>query len=239
MATPKTWVQLMLKNTRMKVLLLLFIALPFFVTSQTSEKLWIDLGVKYEFTRKLSVEASITNRFYYNGVQSFFPAVLIKYKVRKWLVPSLEYRSIFSENKFENYDFKNRLNANLELKKEYKRFSFSGRIRYQFSFDQLYETEDYNAEFDQSIRFKPSVKYKIKKSKFTPLMSIEYFYNPAFEETGRRFVKYRFSAGTEIDLNKKNSVTIAYILDQQYNVAEPKRQHILSLSYTLNLIKKE
>jgi hypothetical protein len=239
MAIPKTWEQLMLKNTRMKVLLLLFTFLPCIVFSQTSEKLWIDLGVKHEFTKKLSVEAHVTNRFYYNGIQTFFPAVLVKYKIRKWIIPSLEYRGIFSENKYENYDFKNRLNANLELKKEYKRFTFSGRIRYQFSFDKLYETSDYNAEFDQAIRLKPSVKYKIKKSKFTPLVSIEYFYNPKFEETGRRFVKYRFSAGTDFDLDKKNSFSIAYILDQQYNVSEPKRQHILSISYTRNLIKKD
>ena len=80
----------MLKNTRMKVLLLLFTVLPFFVASQTSEKLWIDLGVKHEFTKKLSVEAHVTNRFYYNGIQTFFPAVLVKYKIRKWLIPSLE-----------------------------------------------------------------------------------------------------------------------------------------------------
>ena len=64
MAIPKTWEQLMLKNTRMKVLLLLFTALPFFVASQTSEKLWIDLGVKHDFTKKLSVEAHLTNRLY-------------------------------------------------------------------------------------------------------------------------------------------------------------------------------
>ena len=178
--------------------------IPLFVFGQTSEKLWIDLGVKHDFTKKLSVEAHVTNRFYYKGVQTFFPAVLVKYKIRKWLVPSLEYRGIFSENKYENYDFKNRLNANLELKKEYKRFTFSGRIRYQFSFDKLYETTDYNAEFDQSIRIKPSIKYKIKKSKFTPLVSIEYFYNPKYEENGRQFVKYRFSAGTDFDLDKKN-----------------------------------
>ena len=62
---------------------------------------------------------------------------------------------------------------------------------------------------------------------------------PKFEETGRRFVKYRFSAGTDFDLDKKNSFSIAYILDQQYNVSEPKRQHILSISYTRNLIKKD
>ena len=103
----------------------------------------------------------------------------------------------------------------------------------------MYETADYNAEFDQAIRLKPSIKYKIKKSKFTPLVSIEYFYNPKFEETGRRFVKYRFTAGTEFDLDKKNNFTLAYILDQQYNVANPKRQHILSLSYTRSLSGKE
>ncbi|MEY4522745.1 MAG: hypothetical protein RIT10_1930 [Bacteroidota bacterium] len=239
MGIPKTWGQLMLKNINMKLLVFHFMVIPLFVFGQTSEKLWIDLGVKHDFTKKLSVEAHVTNRFYYKGVQTFFPAVLVKYKIRKWLVPSLEYRGIFSENKYENYDFKNRLNANLELKKEYKRFTFSGRIRYQFSFDKLYETTDYNAEFDQSIRIKPSIKYKIKKSKFTPLVSIEYFYNPKYEENGRQFVKYRFSAGTDFDLDKKNSFSFSYILDQQYNVADPKRQHILSISYTRNLTKKD
>lgn len=239
MGTPKTWEQSMLKSIKMKLLVFLFMVIPLIVFGQTSEKLWVDLGVKHDFTKKLSVEAHVTNRLYYNGVQTFFPAVLIKYKLRKWFVPSIEYRGIFSENKFENYDFKNRLNANLEFKKEYKRFLFSGRIRYQFSFDRLYETADYNAEFDQAIRLKPSIKYKIKKSNFTPLVSIEYFYNPKFEETGRRFVKYRFTAGTEFDLDKKNSFTLAYILDQQYNVANPKRQHILSLSYARSLSGKE
>jgi hypothetical protein len=96
---------------------------------------------------------------------------------------------------------------------------------------------NYDVEFDQAWRFKGQISYDIKGLFLSPVTSIEYFYNPEFGPTGKRFVRYRFYAGLNIELDAPHDISVGYLLDQQFNIASPRSRHILSLGYTYVLGK--
>lgn len=212
----------------------IFIFIPFFGFNQSSGKVWTEVGVKGSITKKMEWAFELTNRFGENGLETFFPQVSLKYKVTKWFRPSIDYRAIFNREKNGNYTFSNRLNANAEFRHVLDRFTFSGRIRYQYSFDRLISTENYNVEFDNAIRLKPQIKYDINNSIFSPVVSLEYFYDPSFGPSGRQFTKYRAFAGVELEIDSPHEISFGYILDQQINTSNPQRKHILSIAYAYN-----
>jgi len=219
---------------KISIFVLLFGFIPFFGFSQSSGKVWTEIGVKGAITKKLDWGFELTNRFGNTGLETFFPQATLKYKVTKWFRPSLDYRAIFSRENNGNYSFSNRLNANAEFKHTIDRFTFSGRIRYQYSFDRFIASDNYNVEFDRAFRFKPQVMYDINNSFLSPVVSIEYFYNPTFGPLGQRFTKYRAFAGVELEIDSPHVISIGYILDQQINIPAPQRKHILSIAYAYN-----
>lgn len=210
------------------------IFIPFLGLNQSSGKVWTEIGVKGEITKKLDWAFELTNRFGNYGYETFFPQASLKYKVTKWFRPSIDYRVIFDKENNGNYSFSNRLNVNAEFKHTIDRFSFSGRVRYQYSFDRFNSSENYDVEFDKAFRFKPQISYDINNSIFSPVISIEYFYNPTFGPLGQRFTKYRAFAGFELEIDSPHEIAIGYIFDQQINLPDPRRKHILSISYAYN-----
>lgn len=211
---------------------------PFLIYSQGTGKVWTELGVKGEITSNLDWAAEANTRFGSNGVETFFPQVSLKYKAYKWFRPSADYRAIFDREKNGNYSFSNRLNLNAEFKHLLKRTTFEMRFRYQYSFNRLVSDENYDAEFDEAFRIKPSVSYDINNSIFSPVISLEYFYNPAFGDLGKRFTKLRMFAGVELELDGPHKVSFGYIFDQRINLPNPRTRHILSLSYAYSLKTK-
>jgi hypothetical protein len=108
------------------------------------------------------------------------------------------------------------------------------RVRYQYSFSGSKQSS-YDAEFDQAIRLKPQISYDIKKSKWSPIWTIEFFYNPSYGPAGRQFTKYRMFSGAQLDLKGPHNVALGYILDQELNTVRPDTKHILNVSYSLDL----
>ena len=216
-------------------LLLITLASTAIFSQRQSGKGWTQIGIKGAVSTKLDWSIDVTNRFGSDGLETFFTQASVKYKLKKWIRPSLDYRSILDKDKYKNYTLSHRLNVNTDFKKQLKRFSLGARLRYQYSFQSLQGSKKYNAEFDQAIRIKPQVAYDIKKSDFGPLCSIEYFYNPAYSALGQRFTKYRFFIGAQLELNGPHELAFGYILDREINIPSPDTKHILSFSYTYNL----
>ena len=216
--------------------LLFSICLPFLsISQQSSGKSWTSIGVKGSINKKIDWAGSFTARIGGSNDQIYFPQVSIKYKVTKWFRPSADYRAIFALNKYGNYSFTNRLNFNAEFKHTLNRFSVSARIRYQYSFDRLISSSNYDSEYDQAIRFKPQISYDINNSFISPVINIEFFYNPTFGPLGQRFTKYRTFIGVDFEFDSPHELSIGYMFDQQINQPDPSRKHILSINYAYNL----
>lgn len=225
----------------MKKILLFFLLTPLLFFSQETNELWSGIGVTTKLNSRMDATLDLNTRMYKNTLQLFYPELTLKYKVTKWFKPSIDYRGLYQLNKYGNYKYANRLNFNFNFEKSIKKYSFGIRFRYQYVFNGIRSTENYSPEFDQTIRIKPSVKYDIKKSKFSPSVSAEWFYDPTNGPTGDRFSKIRACIGTDINLKGPHLLSVSYLYGQSINVGKTKSQNIISIyyCYTIGEKKKE
>jgi len=207
-------------------------------SQQSIGMLWADFGVKGQFTKDLEYGVSFTSRVSAAPNQTFFPQVTLKYKVTKWLKPSIDYRGIYALDKYGNFLFSNRLNFNAEFKYAKKRLDLRARVRYQYSFNTLNSSSGYDAEFDQAVRLKTQFQYDLKNTFLSPVLSFELFYNPTYGPDGRQLKKYRGFAGVALDIDGPHDISMGYILDHQMNASNPLTKHILAVSYTYNIPSK-
>jgi Protein of unknown function (DUF2490) len=225
----------MLRITYRPVEMRLTIAFLFFLSfsaySQHDFMVWTELGVKGKIVKKLGWTADINTRFGGEGVETFFPQVGINFKVKKWFKPSIEYRFIVDKNKYGNYKGSNRLNINASFKKEgVARFNLGFRVRYQYAFNRI-SGDSYDADFDQALRFKPSIEYDINNSVITPVVSAEFFYDPSYGPFGPDFSKMRMGIGAKLELDSPHGVSFKYQFDKKFHDYSANLRHVISLSY--------
>ncbi len=201
-------------------------------------ELWLNTGLKYKFDKKLDFGLDMNLRGGDYVVQTFFPEAYVKYEVFEWFKPSLEYRAVIDRKKEGHYETGNRVNLNFNFGKDLgKRLEVSFRVRYQGSFSRVLNSS-YSPDFDNAVRFKPSIKYDIKNSKFAPEAGAEFFYNPQNSPLGNRYTRIRYFAGVDINLKGPKELGIKYFYDQEINLPGPENRHVLSLSFTYELKRK-
>lgn len=196
------------------------------------QQVWVETGVKYNLTKKLGASLDLTQRFGYSGLETIFPQVSFRYKLKKWVRPSIDYRLVYSRSNSGEYNASHRVNGNLQFSHTLQRFDVGLRIRYQYSFNRL--NANYDAEFDQAWRIKPSVQYNIKGLPLTPEFSAEFFYNPENSAEGNQFNRIRYYGGTDVTLPKNQTLGLGFFMDQWIN-GLPKKRVMYSLSYSIGL----
>ena len=142
---------------------------------------------------------------------------------------------IVDRKNFDTYSNSHRLNFNAEFKHTFDRLSIKSRIRYQYSFDRLVNSELYNPEFDQAIRLKIGGSYDLNNSFLTPVISGELFYNPIYGPYGQQLTKLRLFAGVDIEIDGPHEISVGYIFDNRINLSRPLTKHILSLGYSYKI----
>ena len=203
-----------------------------------SQQIWLQTGAKINLNSKLSSSIDVTQRYGNSGLNTFFPQVSLRFKLTKWMRPSLDYRLIASQSLDGSYTQSHRLNGNLQLSHSVKRFSIGFRVRYQYSFIRL--GSNYDAEFDQAWRFKPSIEYDIKNSAISPEVSAEFFYNPANAVNGKQFTRTRYYAGANMIIMKNHAIGLGMYLDQWLNdIPRLRCMYSISYSYSIPIRKKK
>lgn len=213
----------------------LFLSL-FSFTQQNYFQFWLETGIKGKINKNIEYAVDWNNRFGNYNLQTTFGQASIKYKFKKWLKPSIDYRYISDRQANSNYSSNHRLNFNLQFSKTKKRLDLGLRLRYQYSFSQLL-FGTYEPEFDESFRFKPSLSYDINNFPLTPQISTEFFYDPNNYELGNRFTKIRYSVSCALDLKGPHKVEFGYIFDQPIELETPLNRHIINLNYTYQINK--
>lgn len=218
-----------------------FFVLSRSVFSQQTNELWFGAEAKRNLTENVEASFGLNTRLYGYSFQLFYPELSFKYKLTKWVKLSLDYRLLNQRNKYGNYHFSNRLNGNVEFQFSLnKQVDIGCRIRYQNTISGLSNLNMYSPDFDETIRIKPSIDYKVsKKSKMSYHASIDFFYDPINHKGGRQFTKYRTSLGVEINLKGPNTLSIDYLYGRNINDVGHKWQHVLSLTYGFEWKKKQ
>lgn len=208
----------------------------FSFTQQNYFQFWLETGIKGKINKNIEYAVDWNNRFGNYNLQTTFGQASIKYKFKKWLKPSIDYRYITDRQDNSNYSSNHRLNFNLQFSKTKKRLDLGLRLRYQYSFSQLL-VGTYEPEFDESFRFKPSLSYDINNFPLTPQISSEFFYDPSNYELGNRFTKIRYSVSFALELKGPHKVEFGYIFDQPIELETLLNRHIINLNYTYQINK--
>lgn len=201
--------------------------------AQHETQVWTEVGVSGKVVKRLGWSVDINSRFGAAGLETFFPQVGFKYKVKKWFRPSIDYRFILDKDRYGNMLSGHRINFNANFEKPIERFELGARLRYQYAFNRFVNSGDFDPDLDQAWRLKGSVKYDIDNSIFTPLFSAELFYNPQYGPD-RGLSKMRIAVGTSLELDGPHKVSAKYQLDKRFEFGSNLR-HVISLSYGYKL----
>jgi hypothetical protein len=216
----------------------------FFFTSNAQRSndagMWSTLTIQHKLTKKLNlvIDQEFRLRENYQRVNLFYTNIGIDYRFNKFLKISPTYRAIQKRRLEGTYSHRHRLMLDVTLKKKFKKFTLSERIRYQAEVQDFY-TSRKGKLAEQFLRFKTDVKYAAT-DKITPYYSIEFRYQihaprgdgPLYDNGFRRV---RNVLGIEYEINKKNSVNLYYLYQTEFTISTPESIFILGLGYTLTI----
>ena len=219
----------------MRSFILSFLFVPFvgMIQNSTVFQVWNEAGVSYKIDKKQSLAFDLTTRHVAGGIQTFFPQISYKYKLNKNIRPSLDYRYIGTRTLEGNFSYQHRFNVNLQANYDIERFNIGLRGRYQFTTNRL--ADNYEPEFGEAFRLKPSIAYDIKKSILAPQASMEFFTGPMDGQQGYHLNRIRWSIGIGFEWESPHAFEIAYLYDQRINSPGSLNRAILNFSYSYSI----
>ncbi len=211
-----------------KLFLVIILLLPFISNAQSGLGLWAGASIEKKLNKKFDLQVNGQARFVENltYVQSYLGEIGLSYKIIKNLEISGYYRFIH-RRKDEAKAFKNRhrFYADLAYGQKLGPIKFDYRLRYQHQF----KDNDGEIGFDKSyLRNKLEISYP-NKSKFTPFVSGDLFY-----EIGNKFDQLRPKGGLSYKINKHNSIDASIFTNVDLLGVESATP-IIGLTYKLKL----
>lgn len=205
--------------------------------NSTVFQLWNEAGVSYKVDKKQSLAFDLTTRHAAGGLQTYFPQLSYKYKVNKYIRPSLDYRLISDRNQEGNMTLQHRINANIQFNQELERLQLGLRLRYQYSTNRI--ADNFEPEFGQALRIKPSFAYDLKKTDLEPQVSMELFTGPMDGQMGYHLNRIRWSVGLAYAFEGPHSLEVAYLYDQRIMSPGSLNRAIMSFSYGYSIGNKK
>lgn len=164
------------------------------------------------------------------------------YRVNDYLKVAMGYSFMnHLDTKYKNYQFRHRFNAGATGRIQVDRFTFSLRERVQLTTKDDSNRIRENGTID-TYRINPAwvwrnrlqAEYNIRKSKFTPSVSAESFYelnNPA----GNNFYKMRYTLSCDYRINKRNTVSVYTVFNSGVDDDDMYGKYILGINYNIKL----
>ena len=180
---------------------------------------WTSLKLEKKINSKFRITVNPQVRFKEKEWSSYFVETEARYKVNKLLSSYVGYRYRIKKKNKQGTKSTGRIYADVKVSKSIERFKPSFRIRFQ----NLKDYEDLDIE--NTLRSKLSTSYDIRKTKIEPQIAFELFYSL----TNSTVPKTRYLIGSSYDLSKRQSFSLAYQLD--YNYDDPENEHILVMKY--------
>lgn len=198
-----------------------------------------------------SLEGEFRTRDGLQTVERWSGSAGVSYKMFRWLKASAGYTFIHYYHPMEvtkkgNYipeywQPKHRVNLSLTGKVDWRRFTFSLRERWQYTYRPSqsvpkFDGDDGSVKNDEYIsgkgknvlRSRLQVEYNIRKCAFTPYTSCELSYS--LNEIGA-FEKLRWTLGTEWKLSKKHALDFYYLYQNKADDDEANG-HVIGAGYS-------
>ena len=184
---------------------------------------WTSIGFEKKLSHSLSLEFEQELRIkdQLSTFSQTFSEVSLSYKVIDGLNISIPYRYAVFDDKI-----KQRLSLGASYKYKFNPISLKYRTKLQRSFEKE-KTNEYQ------IRNKIILQYKLSK-KIEPFLSGEVFHQS--NTNNNQLDEYRVSFGMAVDLPRKSSIKIFYIIKKEdLRTSNPDKINVFGLSYTFKL----
>lgn len=201
------------------------------LSAQTNDaQLWADLKLEYKLNEESSFYVQSGIRFSENisKIGLAFTEVGGDYELNKTWALGASYRYYLNRKNEDLYSNRHKLNLDLSFKKNYYLLGFKLRTRVQMEYKDFYSSND-GLVPSFEWRNKLELKYKLTK-KFKPFVSFE-CYLPITNSDYFELNKTKYSFGFEYKINKRNSLEIYYLYQQQCNQNNPTRDFVTGISY--------
>jgi len=204
-------------------------------------QLWTSAALKTDITDDLTVGYEMCTRFNKNvtSLDNYYNELGAEYSIIKGLGVGIDYR--FSKKNKENYfETVHRFcfNASYGYKFDDLGLKVKFRARYQIPFNRIgVVNENIYPDTKNTLRFKLSLDYvPVNFKMFQPFMSFEIYKGVKPVNIYNAIDSYRFAIGATLDLPKRHSVDLYYMLEKEYRAAQ-YLNHIWGIQYNYELFK--
>lgn len=225
-------------SPRKLLLLFPFLILARFAPAQTSDLgSWMTFSVNKKIVDKLEFNFDQEFRLRDNltNVNLIYTNLGLTYKFTKWFRFSAVYRFIDKHKSDGTYGLRNRFYADLSFKAKPGKFSLGYRARLQEEMRGIGYPDQYGTVPEIYLRNLFKVSYKLN-DKFSPYAGTELRWqiqNPRIPYHNG-FDRSRFFAGTDYDINDKQTAGLYFLFQKEWNVSDPETLYIIGLEYSLS-----
>lgn len=194
--------------------------------------LWASFSLEKKFTQTWSASFSQELRLNENlsEVGTVFSDAGVNYKFNKKLKLSFNYRYSNKRNLDDSYSQRHRFYLDLTMREKLKPFVFTGRIRFQQQYEDIFTSEN---GFVPQRYLRPKLTCKLDMDKsFAPFISAEYF-SPMSCENSFYLDKSRYMAGVDYQINSTGTLELFYLIQRELNQNNPLTDYVVGLGYSL------
>jgi len=200
--------------------------------------MWNTFSISHELKKNvnLNIDQEFRLRENYSRVNLFYTNIGISIKKKNWKIePS--YRHIDKVNLDASVSFRHRFMLDINFKKKFGDFSISERARYQIEVKNVFSSKRAFLP-EQYLRMRTMIDYNINDY-FTTYLSCELRYQIDVPNSDIVFNGFwhriRNVLGVDYKINRKNTVGVYYLVQNEFNISPPENIYITGLQYSLKL----
>lgn len=221
-----------------------FISAPFYAQANTTGDvlLWSSIGFDYKLNKKikLKLEQNLRLKNDMSTRDEYFTEFSVDYELFKDFEITAGFRYITEnddQGRIQGDENHFRYQFDISYKYDYKRFTFSHRIRYQNKNELGISVEQGDLP-RETLRFKTGIDYNIRKWKLDPKFDAELFSrkqdnNLLFSDM--QATKYRITLGTSYNLKKLGELDLYYRIENDVKAHPDFRVQIIGIGYKYSL----
>lgn len=197
---------------------------------------WWELELNKEISGKLDLEGELEQRFQNNSLQYSRTLVTLgaSYDLLDFLRLAGGARTIFvMEGEEQHLRARYRVHIDLTGRYDLSGFDLSLRTRIQYGFEELLALSYFRLK-STANRNKLKVRYHIFGTRIDCFASVESYHSSNNESQWLTYA-IRYSAGVRYSPNFNSRFSLRYILEDEFNMPNPLKLHILVLGYSCNL----
>ncbi|MFK7757030.1 MAG: DUF2490 domain-containing protein [Flavobacteriales bacterium] len=209
-----------------------FISSSLLSVSQINDAgLWVYFGLEKDLPDKFTTGIEVETRFNENisELGTTFAQPYISKEWSKALSTTLAYRAIARRQADNTYQDRDRFNLDFKYKKKVKEVGVQYRLRVQRALGILDSERAVDADF--GFRHRLKFDYGLSKKWKLGLAGESFYALQREEEFLHTDIRIKLSARYRV--KKRQYLGLGYIVQQEYNRTNPRREFIITVGYTL------